>query len=101
MKTLTIAVAALVLVSATAPAGVIHKRQKHQRARIREGVQSGELTPRERSKLRAEEKAIESEREAAQADGKITKGERRAIRHDQNRVSRDIYRKKHNARDMK
>ena len=47
MKRLAIVAAAFVLVLSTtmAPAGVIHRRQKHQQARIRQGVRSGEVTP--------------------------------------------------------
>ena len=32
-------------------------------------------------------------------DGKMTKGERREIKHDQKKASHDIHRKKHNAKN--
>jgi len=45
MKRLAIVVAALVLSTTLAPAGVVHRRQKRQHARIQQGVRSGEVTP--------------------------------------------------------
>ena len=98
MKRLAIAAAASVLVLSTAmaPAGVIHRRQKRQHARIQQGVKSGELTPEEAARLEAEEQKVQADREKAVADGKITRKERRTIRHEQNQASRDIVRKKHN-----
>lgn len=100
MKSLAIVVAASVFAfcATTATAGVIHRRQQRQRARIHQGVQSGRLTSKERTRLNAEQRAIQGERAAALADGRITRPERRAIRHDQNQASRDIRRKKHNRR---
>ncbi len=77
---------------------VVTQRQANQRARIRQGVKSGELTPGEAAKLRSEQRSIRAEKQAAKADGKVTPAERRELRHDQNKASRDIYRLKHNAR---
>ena len=75
---------------------VIKDRQMNQRARIRQGVRSGELTKGEARKLRGEQKTIQAEKQMAKADGKVTPAERAKIRQDQNKASRDIYRKKHN-----
>lgn len=77
---------------------VINERQKNQRARIRQGVRSGELTKGEARNLRQEQKTIQAEKKMAKADGKVTPAERAQIRKDQNKASRDIYRKKHNNR---
>ena len=98
MKRLAIVAAASVFAfSATmATAGIIHKRQKHQRARIHQGMRSGELTSGEAAKLHAEQQAIQADREKALADGKLTKRERRSIRHEQNQASRDVRHEKHN-----
>ena len=76
----------------------IHKRQMNQRARIRQGVKSGELTKKEAKNLRQEQKTIKAEKKIAKADGKVTPAERAEIRKDQNKASKDIYRKKHNMR---
>ena len=96
MKRLAIVVAALVLSTALAPAGVVHRRQKRQHARIQQGIRSGEVTPEEAAGLKAEEQKVQADRENAVADGKMTRKERRTIRHEQNQASRDIVRKKHN-----
>jgi hypothetical protein len=78
---------------------VIKERQMNQRARIRQGVRSGELTKGEAKNLRQEQKTIQAEKRMAKADGKVTPAERAKIRQDQNKASRDIYRKKHNGRE--
>jgi len=96
VKRLAIVVAALVLSTTLAPAGVVHRRQKRQHARIQQGVRSGEVTPEEAAKLKAEQQTVQADREKAAADGKVTGKERRTIRHEQNQASRDILRKKHN-----
>ena len=99
MKRLPIVAAACVFAFSTAMAttGVIHKRQKRQDARIQHGMQSGEVNPKEAAKLQAEQRTIQGDREKALADGKITKRERRSIRHEQNQASKDIRRMKHNS----
>ena len=96
MKRLAIVVAALVLSTALAPAGVVHRRQKRQHARIQQGIRSGEVTPEEAAKLKGEQQKVQADRETAADDGKVTGKERRTIRHEQNQASRDILRKKHN-----
>lgn len=75
---------------------VVNKRQVNQRARIRQGVKSGELTRGEAAKLRSEQRTIQAEKKMAKADGQVTPAERAKLRHDQNKASKDIYRKKHN-----
>ncbi len=76
----------------------ITKRQMNQKARIRQGVKSGELTKGEARKLRQEQKTIQAEKQMAKADGKVTPAERAKMRKDQNKASKDIYRLKHNKR---
>ncbi len=75
---------------------VIKERQQNQRARIRQGVKSGELTKGEARNLRQEQRTIQAEKKMAKVDGKVTPAERAQIRKDQNKASRDIYRLKHN-----
>lgn len=77
----------------------ISQRQKNQRARIREGVASGELTKGEAKELRKDQKEIQAEKKAAKADGVVTKSERKEIRKDQKRASKDIYKEKHDRKD--
>jgi hypothetical protein len=75
---------------------VINKRQADQRARIRQGVRSGELTPGEAHQLRKKERQIQKDKKDAKSDGVVTPQERRQIKKEENKVSKDIYKKKHN-----
>ncbi len=94
------------LSNALAPAGVVHRRQKRQHARIQQGIRSGEVTPEEAAKLKAEQQKVQADRErrssrrcrrtARRPSPTVTGKERRTIRHEQNQASRDILRKKHN-----
>jgi hypothetical protein len=77
---------------------VVRERQMNQRARIRQGVKSGELTKGEARHLRQEQKTIQAEKQMAKTDGTVTPAERAKLRRDQNKASRDIYRLKHNNR---
>ncbi len=87
---------------ATQPAGtktpVINQRQRNQQRRIRQGVKSGSLTPREARTLERREAKIQADKKAAKSDGVVTPQERRKLRREENRTSRAIYRKKHNDR---
>lgn len=77
---------------------VINYRQRNQERRINRGVKDGELTKSETHNLRKDERTISAEKRLAKSDGKVTQGERKMIRHQENQDSRAIYRKKHNAR---
>ena len=94
-----VAANALVLIASSAYAQgalpVIRARQSNERARIRQGVASGELTRSEAARMRGREAGINAEKRAARADGVVTNNERRNIRHTENSASRAIYRQKH------
>jgi hypothetical protein len=77
---------------------VVKERQMNQKARIRQGVKSGELTKGEAKNLRQEQKTIQAEKQMAKTDGKVTPAERAKLQRDQNKASKDIYRLKHNKR---
>jgi hypothetical protein len=79
----------------------IRKRQQKQEHRIDRGIQKGKLTPKEQSRLRNQQSVVAIERSQAMRDGKITGRERHDIRHDQNRLSKDIRHKKHNAKRVR
>jgi len=79
----------------------IDRRQENQKARIKEGVKSGELTRKEARNLARGQRRINRMEKDAAADGVITKKERRQLRRTQDRQSANIYRKKHNRRDRK
>lgn len=78
----------------------IQQRKENQQARIAQGVKSGQLTPRETSKLERQQRSINhEERNMRKADnGHLTKADRSALNRRQNRASRNIYDKKHNAK---
>jgi len=70
-------------------------RQVSQQTRIAEGGKDGELTRKETARLEREQRRIEIEKRMAKADGTVTPGEKRFLRHEQNRASRHIARQKH------
>jgi len=70
-------------------------RQAHERARIRQGVASGQLTRTEAAHLRAREADIHHDKLLARADGVVTPAERQSIRREEAQASRAIYRQKH------
>lgn len=72
-------------------------RQNAQKARIQQGVRSGELTRPEAAKLRAEQRQIHRAERRAQADGKVTAQEKARIEHKQDKASADIHKQKHDA----
>jgi hypothetical protein len=87
--------------STTTPATdpTIHQRKENQQDRIANGVQSGQLTAGETSKLESKEAAINGETRADRAanGGKLTQAEKQQINGQQNKVSKQIYDDKHNA----
>lgn len=74
----------------------IQKREQNQEKRIEQGVQSGQLTPKEAGKLEAKQAKIKQDEERMKADGKLTKAERKKLKREQNKASEKIYDKKHN-----
>jgi len=73
----------------------LNQRQRNERARIKQGVNSGELNRAEAARLHTREAQIQQEKKAAKADGVVTPDERQAVRQDQRQASRAIYRQKH------
>ncbi len=77
---------------------VIKHREHRQERRINHRVRNGELTRNEAHRLRNDERNIRNDKRMAKADDRVTMGERRQLRHEENRTSRAIYRAKHNDR---
>lgn len=75
---------------------VVNHRQYEQQARIREGERHGQLTRAEAYRLQRNEAYLQREKRIAMADGRITPAERRHLQYMQNRLSYNIYNKKHN-----
>lgn len=86
-----------ILFAGSARAGEIQNRKSNQQQRIAQGVKSGQLTAGETAKLESKEAGINREERAMRrADGgKLTAGDRKVINQQQNQVSRQIYREKH------
>lgn len=78
-----------------AEAGRVNKRQGNQRARIHQGVKSGELTKKEAGKLRSQQRSIRRQEKRAKADGVVTDQEAKRLENRQDRASKAIYKNKH------
>jgi hypothetical protein len=68
---------------------------KNDRQRIRQGVKSGELTKAEAARLKVQTAKVNQERKDYKADGVVTAEERKDLRQDKKRLSRRIYKQKH------
>jgi hypothetical protein len=79
--------------------GVVGQRRENQQDRIANGVRSGQLTAGETAKLENKQQGVN--REVAgmrQANGgKLTAADKTAVNQQQNKLSKQIYNKKHNA----
>ena len=94
------AVAALGLAAAASADGPIQQRKDNQQQRIAQGVASGQLTAGEAARLEGRQAALNREERAMRAanGGRLTAADRALINRQQNRLSGNIYRLKHNAR---
>jgi hypothetical protein len=77
----------------------VNARQQNQHQRIKQGVQSGELTRRETGALAREQRDIRQLERAYKSDGTLTRSERVDLHQEQNQASRHIYNQKHDAQD--
>ena len=71
------------------------QRNISEQRRIAQGVQSGQITNREASRLERGESRIFSQEARAGADGRIDRNEQRHIQRSENRQSQAIYRERH------
>lgn len=78
--------------------GHVERRAARQQKRIDQGVASGQLTPKEAAHAEKREAKLQGDIAKAEADGKITKKEHAKLTAEENRNSRKLARKKHNAR---
>ncbi len=77
----------------------VQQRKQHQQKRIAHGLQSGKLTSGEAASLERKEVGLNAEEREMREDnrGRLTAANRAQLQHQQNRVSKAIYHKKHNA----
>ena len=74
----------------------VTERQVNQQVRIHQGVQNGELTKGETTRLEGQQAKIQADKKAAKSDGVVTPAERKKLKREQHRASKNIYHKKHN-----
>jgi hypothetical protein len=78
------------------PNRIERRFDENQRERIREGWRSGELTPREFSHLKREQRHLHRAERRMLRDGRLGPVERHRLHKMKRHCSRDIWKKKHN-----
>ena len=73
------------------------QRNVNQQKRIQNGMDNGSVTNREAGSLERGQAHVNGREANAAANGHVSAGEQRGIQRSENRQSRHIYRKKHNA----
>lgn len=97
MKTKLVIALALIIGLSYSAANAQVASGRHQKARIAQGVRSGELTRFETKRLIKEQRRIHRRtRRAKLNDGHIGPGERRMLAYEKRKANRHIYRYKHN-----
>jgi uncharacterized protein HemX len=74
----------------------INRVEMDQEHRIHQGLNSGQLTPREFRRLENQQARIRATEAQMRADGRLTRGEKTQLAQMQARANRNIYRYKHN-----
>jgi hypothetical protein len=76
----------------------VNSRETRQQNRIANGVKSGSLTPKETSNLERREANVQKreQKDMAEHNGHLTKAEQKGINRQQDRISKSIYKDKHN-----
>ena len=104
MNRLILGLAAFASLAAALPAVAqaqdVGGRQAEQQSRIAQGVRSGQLTPGETRRVERGEARLAYRKDMMRArdDGRLTRHDRVALNRQETRLSRHIYRAKHNAR---
>jgi hypothetical protein len=94
---LAVAGAGLIVSSAFAQENRIQQRRENQQQRIANGVENGSLTPKETAHLENQQAKLNHEihTDRKANGGNLTNNEKRQINRQQNHLSRNIYRQKH------
>ncbi len=82
----------------TAPAAKVSTLE-NDKDRIHQGVHSGELTRKEAARLSVQTARVRQEQREYREDGVITPAERKDLRKDKKRLSKNIYKQKHDRQD--
>lgn len=72
---------------------------KGEKARVKEGIKSGEITKAEAKRIKKEAKDVQHAKHRANADGTITKREQMRIAKQDRQLDKTIRKTKHNKRD--
>lgn len=75
----------------------VNRREARQQKRIGNGIANGKLNSKQAAHLEKRETAVQNreKRDMAKNNGHLTKAEQRGINRQQNRISRSIYKDKH------
>ena len=78
----------------------VNQREQNQQDRIANGVKNGTLSPKQASNLEEREASVENreQKDMAKHNGHLTKAEQRGINRQQNRISKSIYKDKHDGK---
>lgn len=100
-KTLVVAlfVCGFAIASNAQSTPVVDQREANQKARINQGVKSGELTKAEAYRLRKNQKNIKHAEAKAKSDGVVTPAERAKLESKQNNASKRIAKQKHDKQE--
>ena len=79
----------------------LDKREANQQRRIDQGVQSGQLTPREAARMEKGQARLHANEAKAKSDGVVTAKERERLQRQANRNSRAIAREKHDKQSVR
>ena len=84
--------------TSTPTSKTINQRKENQQDRIGQGIQSGQLTAGEASKLETKESDLNKEERLMRTEdnGKLTSADKKALTQQQNQLSNRIYKDKHN-----
>ena len=97
MKRTTMILTAALLIAPAAFAARVDRRQVYQQKRIAQGVASGALNPVETARLETREAALQREKHDMRVDngGSLTRRDKVVLEHQQDKLSRAIYKEKH------
>jgi Skp family chaperone for outer membrane proteins len=89
--------------SAAQPPQTVHQRKLNQQERIANGVQNGGLTANETSKLENKEANLTKEKQQMKSEngGHLTSADRHALHQQQDKLSQQIYKQKHDSQRQK
>lgn len=100
MKMLLAVVGLAALMGTVSAEAGVNGREAQQRARIAHNVRTGELTPREAARLRAEQGSIRREEARYRRnDGRLDPWERAELAREQGQASRHIFGQSHDPQD--